>query len=216
MRNYEVTFIVDPVLSTEEIKATAQTYVEHLESSGCKIVAVEDTGLRQLAYPIKKRNSGIYYTIEFKAETGAMIVRFELALRRDERIMRFLTTALDKYGVKYNEDKRNGLIGKARKQDDKKSDAPRAETKKPDAPKPEAKKPEEAKPETKKPDAPQPEAKSQTADKPEPNKSVEATKEAPKPDEKKSSEATEAATAATAATAASAVSASDKGKGEEE
>lgn len=201
MRNYEVTFIVDPVLSTEEIKATAQTYVEHLESSGCKIVAVEDTGLRQLAYPIKKRNSGIYYTIEFKAETGAMIVRFELALRRDERIMRFLTTALDKYGVKYNEDKRNGLIGKARKQDDKKSDAPRAETQRSEAPKPEAKKPE----------APKPEAKSESAE--QPKKSGEATEEAPKPEVKKSTEATEAATAATAA---SATAASDKGKSEEE
>jgi small subunit ribosomal protein S6 len=28
--------------------------------------------------------------------------------------MRFLTVSLDKYGVKYNEDKRNGLIGKKR------------------------------------------------------------------------------------------------------
>jgi small subunit ribosomal protein S6 len=200
MRNYEVTFIVDPVLSTEEIKATAQTYVEHLESSGCKIVAVEDAGLRQLAYPIKKRNSGIYYTIEFKAETGALIVRFELALRRDERIMRFLTTALDKYGVKYNEDKRNGLIGKARKQDDKKSDAPRAETQRSEAPQPEAKKTE----------APKPEAKSQTAEQPESKKSAEVTEEAPKPEAKKSAEATEAAVAA------SAISASVEGKSEEE
>jgi len=32
-------------------------------------------------------------------------------MRRDERIMRFLTVKLDKYGVKYNDDKRNGKIG---------------------------------------------------------------------------------------------------------
>ena len=36
----------------------------------------------------------------------------ELAFRRDERIMRFLTVKLDRYGVKFNEDKRSGLIGK--------------------------------------------------------------------------------------------------------
>lgn len=124
MRNYEVTFIVDPVLSTEEIKATANTYVEHLENTGCKIVAVDEMGLRQLAYPIKRRNSGIYYCIEFQSETGKLIDRLELALRRDERIMRFLTVALDKYGVKYNEDKRNGLIGKSRRKDGKKVEAP--------------------------------------------------------------------------------------------
>lgn len=118
MRNYEVTFIVDPVLSGEETKATAQTYVELLESEDCKIVHVDEMGLRQLAYPINKRTSGVYYTIEFSVETGEVISKMELSLRRDERIMRFLTVKLDKYGVKYNDDKRNGLIGKKRKEEE--------------------------------------------------------------------------------------------------
>jgi hypothetical protein len=33
----------------------------------------------------------------------------------NERIMRFLTIALDKIGVKYNEDQRNGLIKKTQR-----------------------------------------------------------------------------------------------------
>ncbi len=121
MKNYEITFIVDPVLSGEEIKATAQTYVDLLTNEGCKIVHVDEMGLRQLAYPINKRTSGVYYCIEFIVETGELISQMELALRRDERIMRFLTVKLDKYGVKYNEDKRNGLIGTVKKKP-KKSD----------------------------------------------------------------------------------------------
>lgn len=120
MRNYEVTFIVDPVLSGEEIKATARTYVDHLKNEGCKIVHVDEMGLRQLAYPINKRTSGVYFCIEFESEDGQLISKLELALRRDERIMRFLTTQLDRYGVKYNEDKRNGLIGKVKKKEKKK------------------------------------------------------------------------------------------------
>lgn len=115
MRNYEVTFIVDPVLSSDEIKATAQTYVDMLLSEGCQIVHKEEMGLRQLAYPINKRSSGIYFCIEFQVETGVIIDKLELALRRDERIMRFLTAALDKFGVKYNDDKRNGKIGTVKK-----------------------------------------------------------------------------------------------------
>ncbi len=115
MRNYEISFIVDPVLSGEEIKATAQTYIDHLKNQGCTIVYVDEMGLRTLAYPINKRNSGVYYSIEIQSEDGQFLDEFELALRRDERIMRFLTVKLDKYGIKYNEDKRNGLIGKARK-----------------------------------------------------------------------------------------------------
>jgi len=112
MRHYELTFIVDPVLSHEEIQSVRQTYEDQVKKQGCKIVNVDDLGLKQLAYPLNKRNSGIYYTIEFEAENGTVIAPIELALRRDERIMRYLSIALDKFGVKYNEDKRNGLIKK--------------------------------------------------------------------------------------------------------
>ena len=119
MRQYEVTFIVDPVLSGDEIKSTAKTYEDMLKTEGAKIVNIDDMGLRQLAYPINKRSSGVYFCTEFQVENGSMISKLELALRRDERIMRFLTVKLDKYGVKYNEDKRNGLIGKIQKPEKK-------------------------------------------------------------------------------------------------
>lgn len=124
MRNYEVTFIVDPVLSGDEIKSTAQTYVGMLQQEGCTIVHVDEMGLRQLAYPIKKRNSGVYYCVEFQSEAGAFIPKVELALSRDERIMRFLTVALDKFGVKYNDDKRKGLIGKKERKEAPAAPAP--------------------------------------------------------------------------------------------
>ena len=115
MNQYEVTFIVDPVLSGDEIKATAQTYVDALQSNEANIVHVDEMGLRQLAYPINNRTSGVYYCIEYQMPNGTFNEKLELALRRDERIMRFLTYRLDKYGIKYNEDKRNGLIGKVKK-----------------------------------------------------------------------------------------------------
>ncbi|RMG78041.1 MAG: 30S ribosomal protein S6 [Bacteroidetes bacterium] len=115
MRNYEVTFIVDPVLTGDEIKGTAQSYVDRLQNDGCKIVAVDEMGLRQLAYPINKRTTGIYYCIEFQTETGNVIDPLELTFRRDERVMRFLTVKLDKYGVEYNEKKRAGKIGKPKR-----------------------------------------------------------------------------------------------------
>ncbi len=115
MRHYELTFIIDPVLSHEEIQTVRQTYEDQVKKLGCKIVHVDDIGLKQLAYPLNKRNSGIYVTIEFEAENGEAIAPIELSLRRDERIMRFLSIALDKFGVKYNEDKRNGLIKKTQR-----------------------------------------------------------------------------------------------------
>ncbi len=122
MKHYEVTFIVDPVLSGDEIKATEQVYESMLKDAGYQIVHVDEMGLKQLAYPINKRSSGIYYCIEFSGETGEIINKLELALRRDERVMRFLTISLDKYGVKYNDDKRKGLIGKVERKDKSKKD----------------------------------------------------------------------------------------------
>ena len=112
MKHYEVNFIVDPVLSGDEINATAQTYWDMLSSNEATITDKGEMGLRQLAYPIKKRTTGVYYCTEFAVPNGAFIANLELALRRDERVIRFLCVRLDKYGVKFNDDKRNGLIGK--------------------------------------------------------------------------------------------------------
>ena len=81
MRQYEVTFIVDPVLSGDEIKSTAQTYIDALTNAGCTIVHVDEMGLRQLAYPINRRTSGVYYCVEFQSETGELIRNFELSLQ---------------------------------------------------------------------------------------------------------------------------------------
>ena len=166
MNHYEVTFIVDPVLSGDEIKATAQTYVDHLKAEGCTIVHVDEMGLRPLAYPINKRSSGVYYCVEFSNETGAFLVNLELSFRRDERIMRFLTVKLDKYGVKYNEDKRNGLIGKKKKKAEPAKEETAATAKKEEPAKAAAKE-EPAKPEPKAApavDAPEPVEPETTAD----------------------------------------------------
>jgi small subunit ribosomal protein S6 len=114
MRNYEVTFIVDPTLSSDEVSTTVQKYTDMLTAEGYSIVHFTEIGLRQLAYPINKRHSGLYFCLEFAGETGMSIDKTELALRRDDKILRFLTVALDKYGVQYNSDKRAGKVGNRR------------------------------------------------------------------------------------------------------
>lgn len=117
MRHYEVTFIVDPVLSGDEVKATAEHVQKELKGFGATIVAVDEMGLRQLAYAINKRSSGVYYTIEFGCDVADWLIKFELNMKRNERLLRFLTVKLDKYGIKYNDDKRNGRIGSKRKKE---------------------------------------------------------------------------------------------------
>jgi small subunit ribosomal protein S6 len=58
-----------------------------------------------LAYPIQKKSTGFYYLIEFKAE-GEVIKDLEIAYKRDERVLRFMTVKLDKHSIAYNLKKR--------------------------------------------------------------------------------------------------------------
>lgn len=123
MRHYEVTFIVDPVLSGDEVKATAEHIQKDLKNFGATIVAVDETGLRQLAYSINKRSTGVYYCIEFACEAADWLVKFELNMKRNERLLRYLTVKLDQFGVKYNDDKRSGRIGSRKKKETPPADA---------------------------------------------------------------------------------------------
>ena len=94
-----------PVLSDEQMKEAVSKFQKLLTDKGAEIVFENNWGLRKLAYPIQKKSTGFYHLIEFKA-TGSVIADLELAYKRDERIMRFLTIALDKHSLAYNMKKR--------------------------------------------------------------------------------------------------------------
>ena len=105
MNNYETVFILNPVLSDEQIKETVKKYEDFLVSKGAEMVAKEDWGLRKLAYPIQHKKSGFYHLFEFKA-SGEAIEPLELEFRRDERMMRYLTVKLDKHAIAWAEKRR--------------------------------------------------------------------------------------------------------------
>ena len=105
MNNYETVFILNPVLSDEQIKETVKKYEDFLVSRGAEMVAKEDWGLRKLAYPIQHKKSGFYHLFEFKAP-GEVIEPLELEFRRDERMMRYLTVKLDKHAIAWAEKRR--------------------------------------------------------------------------------------------------------------
>lgn len=112
MNNYETVFIMNPVLSEEQIKETVKKFEDFLVSGGAKMISKEDWGLKKLAYPIQHKKSGFYHLFEFQAP-GEAIGPYELEFRRDERIMRFLTVKLDKHAIAWAEKRRNKLKAKA-------------------------------------------------------------------------------------------------------
>jgi len=128
MRQYETTFIINPTLSGDEIKQTAQMYVDFLKEEGAEIVHLEEMGVLQLAYPIKKRSSGAYFWLEYNSPSGAIIDKMELAFRRDDNVLRYLTIKADKHRTQYNVDKRAGKFEKKAESDEKSETAETAKS----------------------------------------------------------------------------------------
>jgi small subunit ribosomal protein S6 len=102
---YETVFIMTPVLSDDQVKEAVGKFEKFLKDKGAEIVYQDNWGMRKMAYPIQKKSSGFYHLIEYKSE-GSVVQDLEIAFKRDERILRFLTVALDKHAIAYNEKKR--------------------------------------------------------------------------------------------------------------
>ncbi len=117
-KRYETVFILTPVLSDDQAKEAAKKFKKTITDLGGKVVNEEHWGLRKLAYPIQKKTTGFYQLFEFSGEGQEIIGNLEIAYKRDERILRFLTVSLDKHAEAYA-DKRKGLRaeGKTKKKE---------------------------------------------------------------------------------------------------
>ena len=91
MNQYETVFILTPVLSDVQMKEAVEKFKGILAAEGAEIISEENWGLKKLAYPIEKKSTGFYQLIEFKAEPS-VIQKLEINYRRDERVLRYLTT----------------------------------------------------------------------------------------------------------------------------
>ena len=111
MQQYEIVIVLTPLLSVEVAAEAIAKYSKILTDGGAEIVQEDNWGLKKLAYPIQKKTTGYYHLTEFKAP-GDLINKLEVELRRDERVLRFLTISLDKHAVAYNDKKRSGAFNK--------------------------------------------------------------------------------------------------------
>ncbi len=100
MNQYETVFILTPVLSDVQMKEAVEKFKAVLQAEGAEIINEENWGLKKLAYPIQKKSTGFYQLVEFKANPS-VVEKLELAFRRDEKVIRFLTFRMEKYAAEY-------------------------------------------------------------------------------------------------------------------
>jgi len=120
-KRYETVFILTPVLSDDQAKEAAKKFEKILTDLGAKINHRENWGLKKLAYPIQKKTTGFYHLVDFSGK-GTEIAELELQFKRDERILRFLTIALEKHGATWA-DKRRAKVSDAKVAKTKKAEA---------------------------------------------------------------------------------------------
>ena len=107
MNSYELMVIFTPVLSNEEFKVATKNLKKFVTDNQGEIVGEDTWGLRSFAYPIEKKTTGLYYIMEYKAPS-AFNAKFTIQMNRDESVMRFMMTSLDKHAIAYNDRKRRG------------------------------------------------------------------------------------------------------------
>ena len=113
MNNYETVLILNPVLSEDQVKESIDKFKNLLSSFKAELVSSELWGLKKMKYLIQNKKSGFYVLFEFKSKPN-IIANLEVELKRDERIMRFLTVKLDQHAIKYADKRRNQKQVKAK------------------------------------------------------------------------------------------------------
>ena len=111
MNNYETVFILTPVLSDAQMKEAVEKFKTLLTDKGAEIINEENWGIRKLAYPIDKKSTGFYNMLEFSVDHSVLPI-IKKKIRRDERVLRFLTTKHDKFSFEYSEKRRRNRSSK--------------------------------------------------------------------------------------------------------
>ncbi len=123
MKNYETVFILNPVLSEDQAKDTVEKFVKVLTKAKAEVINVEKWGLKKMAYAIQNKSTGFYNLLEFTTDSSDLVNTLETEFRRDESVMRFLTTVLDKHAVIYNARRRKGEFNRNKKQTTRKEES---------------------------------------------------------------------------------------------
>jgi small subunit ribosomal protein S6 len=90
VRDYEVVYIFDSVLTEDQVTQKLDRYHELLTGKGSgDITAVDHWGKRQLAYPIAKKANGYYAVVQFNADPDTL-PEFERILKLDDELLRYI------------------------------------------------------------------------------------------------------------------------------
>lgn len=93
MRKYEMLVLFSPELTAENRQGVLDNLKGVLEREQGQALALDEWGMRDLAYPVKKHVRGHYTRIEFGAPPTA-VAELERIVRITDGILKFVTVKL--------------------------------------------------------------------------------------------------------------------------
>lgn len=94
MAYYESILIARQDLGTSQVSAIVSDLSGIIAANGGEVVRVDNWGLKNLAYRIKKNRKGHYVLLNLSAPANA-IAEFERIMRFNEDIIRYMTVKVD-------------------------------------------------------------------------------------------------------------------------
>ena len=96
MANYESVLIARQDLGAAQVNSLVSDLSEVIKKEGGEVVKVDNWGLKNLAYRIKKNRKGHYVLLNIVAPSSA-ISEYERLIRLNEDIIRYMTVKVDEF-----------------------------------------------------------------------------------------------------------------------
>jgi small subunit ribosomal protein S6 len=92
MQRYETLIVLHPDLPEAQVRETIDRARRLIEQGGAHVHAMQEWGMRELAYPIRKLSRGYYVLAEYDA-TAEIVRELERTLKIADEILRFISVA---------------------------------------------------------------------------------------------------------------------------
>lgn len=96
MANYESVLIARQDLGASQINTLVSDFSEVIKKEGGEVVKVDNWGLKNLAYRIKKNRKGYYVLLNIVAPAKA-VAEYERLIRLNEDIIRYMTVKVEDF-----------------------------------------------------------------------------------------------------------------------
>ena len=93
MRKMETLLLLSPELSVEERETVLKTMDDVIAREGGKMLVVDQWGMRDLAYPVRKQMRGFYVRLEYAAPSQ-LVAELERIIRITDGVFKFMTVKL--------------------------------------------------------------------------------------------------------------------------